>query len=68
LCHKFRDRYETWILPCANPDGVVVGNYRSNLQGKDMNRNFFSSDDKECKERCYEVELLRALLFAKFPT
>ncbi len=33
-----------------------------------MNRNFFSTDDKECKERCYEVELLRALLFAKLPT
>lgn len=32
-----------------------------------MNRNFFSEDDKECKERCYEVEMLRAAFKAKFP-
>jgi murein tripeptide amidase MpaA len=23
-----------------NPDGVIVGNYRCSLTGKDMNRNF----------------------------
>ncbi len=28
-----------------NPDGVVTGNYWSNLQGKDMNRHFFADDD-----------------------
>ena len=42
-----------------NPDGVVCGNYRSNMQGKDMNRNFYADDDREVKERVYEVELLR---------
>lgn len=59
LVNKFRERFETWFIPMINPDGVVTGNYRSNLQGKDMNRNFYADDDKECKERCYEVELLR---------
>jgi murein tripeptide amidase MpaA len=67
LCHKFRDRYETWVIPCVNPDGVVTGNYRSNLQGKDMNRNFYSDEDKDCKQRVFEVEMLRALLKSKFP-
>jgi cytosolic carboxypeptidase protein 2/3 len=54
------------VLPIVNPDGVVTGNYRSNLQGKDMNRNFYSDDDKDCKERCFEVEMLRAQLKSKF--
>lgn len=45
-----------------NPDGVVCGNYRSNLQGKDMNRHFYADDDKDAKERVYEVELLRSHL------
>lgn len=32
-----------------------------------MNRNFYSDDDKEAKERVFEVELLRAALLKKFP-
>jgi len=60
LTHKFREKYEIWIIPFVNPDGVVSGNYRSNLQGKDMNRNFFADDDKEGNQnRVFEVELLR---------
>lgn len=50
-----------------NPDGVVIGNYRSNLQGKDLNRNFYADDDLEGKDnRAFEVELLRNLLKIKF--
>lgn len=26
------------IIPMVNPDGVVVGNYRTNLMGHDLNR------------------------------
>jgi cytosolic carboxypeptidase protein 2/3 len=62
LSYKFRERFETWIIPMINPDGVVCGNYRSNLQGKDMNRNYYADDDKEARERVHEVELLRSLL------
>jgi len=28
---RLREQYEWWILPIVNPDGVVIGNYRSNL-------------------------------------
>jgi murein tripeptide amidase MpaA len=28
------------IVPLINPDGVIGGNYRTNLAGCDMNRNF----------------------------
>lgn len=37
---QLRDLFEIWIIPIANPDGVVLGNYRCNLQGRDMNRCF----------------------------
>lgn len=28
------------IVPMLNPDGVVVGNYRCSLAGRDLNRNY----------------------------
>ena len=53
-----------------NPDGVILGNYRNNLQGKDMNRHFFADDDPvaDKKGRCFEVELLRTYLKENSPT
>ena len=36
---KLRDQFEWWVVPMINPDGVVIGNYRTNLQGKDMKLN-----------------------------
>lgn len=63
-----RDRYEFWIAPIVNPDGVVNGNYRCNSQGKDMNRFFFADDDPEGnKLRLTEVELIRTYLKEKMP-
>ena len=60
LSHKYREEYETWIIPIVNPDGVVTGNYRNNLQGKDMNRFFFADDDAEgYRNRALEVEIIR---------
>jgi murein tripeptide amidase MpaA len=28
------------VVPMINPDGVVFGNYRTGLAGKDLNRKF----------------------------
>jgi len=42
-----REKFEFWIIPMLNPDGVVVGNYRTNLQGKDLNRHYYTEDDPE---------------------
>ena len=28
------------VIPMINPDGVVFGNYRTGLSGKDLNRKF----------------------------
>jgi murein tripeptide amidase MpaA len=33
------------VVPMVNPDGVVVGNYRSSFLGKDLNRNFKRKND-----------------------
>ena len=64
---QFRAKYEVWFIPMVNPDGVVCGNYRSNLQGKDMNRHFFADTDTDNhKSRSYEVEILREKLRKKF--
>ena len=40
-----REQLEFWIVPMVNIDGVVLGNYRTNCQGRDMNRSFFPIDE-----------------------
>jgi murein tripeptide amidase MpaA len=32
------------IVPMLNPDGVVLGNYRTGLSGKDFNREYRNPD------------------------
>lgn len=32
------------IIPLLNPDGVIIGNYRTGLFGKDFNREFENPD------------------------
>lgn len=35
-----RDKFIFKIIPMVNPDGVIIGNYRTDLTGVDMNRNW----------------------------
>ncbi|CAF4100629.1 unnamed protein product [Adineta steineri] len=35
-----RDTFVFKIIPMLNPDGVIVGNYRCSLSGRDLNRNY----------------------------
>ncbi|XP_074660081.1 uncharacterized protein LOC141912655 [Tubulanus polymorphus] len=35
-----RDTFIFKIVPMLNPDGVIVGNYRCSLSGRDLNRNY----------------------------
>ena len=49
----------------VNPDGIVIGNYRTNLQGKDMNRHFFADDSDH--QLCTEVELIKDYMKENLP-
>jgi murein tripeptide amidase MpaA len=35
-----------------NPDGVIVGNYRTNLAAKDLNRTYMNPKKVGTKMRC----------------
>lgn len=37
---ELRNRANFIIVPMANPDGVVCGNTRTSLAGRDLNRQF----------------------------
>jgi murein tripeptide amidase MpaA len=37
---EFRKKFIAYVIPMINPDGVVAGNYRTSLFGKDLNRTF----------------------------
>ncbi|KAM4874486.1 cytosolic carboxypeptidase 3 isoform 2-T2 [Thomomys bottae] len=37
-----RDTFVFKVVPMLNPDGVIVGNYRCSLSGRDLNRNYTS--------------------------
>ncbi|XP_077317073.1 cytosolic carboxypeptidase 2 isoform X3 [Lithobates pipiens] len=40
--HLLRDMFIFKVIPMLNPDGVIVGNYRCSLSGRDLNRNYRS--------------------------
>ena len=40
LSQILRDTFIFKIVPMLNPDGVIVGNYRCSLAGRDLNRNY----------------------------
>ena len=39
-----RDKVVFVIVPMVNPDGVIMGNYRTGFSGSDLNRQFLSPD------------------------
>jgi predicted deacylase len=40
LAREFRNRYAIIIIPLMNPDGVVLGHWRHNVNGVDLNRDW----------------------------
>ena len=44
---KYLRKFYTFILiPCMNPDGVVIGNYRNSTAGVDLNRQWINPEPK----------------------
>ncbi|MEZ4985418.1 MAG: M14 family metallopeptidase [Saprospiraceae bacterium] len=40
LANAFRKRYNIWVFPLMNPDGVDLGHWRHNTGGIDLNRDW----------------------------
>jgi murein tripeptide amidase MpaA len=38
--HSIREKVEFKIIPMVNVDGVVLGNFRTGIAGRDLNRMF----------------------------
>lgn len=49
LARNFRQRYRIIAIPLLNPDGVVGGNWRHNLGGVDLNRDWGPFTQPETK-------------------
>lgn len=47
----------------TNPDGVIVGNYRTNMAGNDLNRKYLNPDDKLHPTVCAIKKLVSNLTY-----
>jgi len=47
LATKFRQRFNLFIVPDVNPDGVYLGNWRHNANGFDLNRDWVKFSQPE---------------------
>lgn len=54
-CHYLRDKAVFKIIPMVNVDGVVLGNYRTAIMGRDLNRCF------NCYDRYNEITIAHRL-------
>jgi len=42
---KLREEFMFKVIPMMNPDGVIIGNYRTGLAGSDLNRRWGNPDE-----------------------
>ena len=54
---KLRDKFIFKIVPMLNPDGVIVGNTRCSLAGRDLNRQY-RVVSRECFPPVWHVKML----------
>jgi len=57
-----RNAYVFKIIPMLNPDGVIVGNYRTNLNGLDLNRQWQTPNMKLSPEIFSVKEIVKKTL------
>ncbi len=56
-----RSNFVFKIVPMMNPDGVIIGNYRSSLSGLDLNRQWIAPSSKTCPEN-FSTKMVKSLL------
>jgi hypothetical protein len=56
-----RDAFVFKIIPMLNPDGVIVGNYRCSLAGRDLNRNYKTKLPEAYPTVWYTKELVKKI-------
>lgn len=49
IAKKFRKKYNTYLVPMVNPDGVDNGHWRHNMAGIDLNRDWQATNQPETK-------------------
>ena len=59
--NELRKNFIFYIVPMLNPDGVIAGNHRTSLIGKDSNRSFTNPNPKLNPETFYMRSLLTTL-------
>ncbi|XP_069318759.1 cytosolic carboxypeptidase 3 [Eulemur rufifrons] len=57
-----RDTFIFKVVPMLNPDGVIVGNYRCSLAGRDLNRNYTSLLKESCPSVWHTRNMIRRLM------
>nr|XP_025147347.1 cytosolic carboxypeptidase 3 isoform X6 [Bubalus bubalis] len=57
-----RDTFVFKVVPMLNPDGVIVGNYRCSLAGRDLNRNYTSLLKESFPSVWYTRNMIRRLM------
>jgi hypothetical protein len=57
-----RRRHVFKIVPMTNPDGVIVGNYRTSLSGNDLNRTYLDPNPRLHPITCEIKKLVRDIL------
>lgn len=58
---ELRKRCVFKIIPMSNPDGVIIGNYRTNMAGNDLNRKYHAPDEKLHPTVCAIKKLVSSL-------
>ena len=60
-----RNQYIFKIIPMLNPDGVINGNYRTSLSGKDLNRLWPDPRENVCPEILAVKNLVKTTLLSR---
>lgn len=61
VARDLRRRYVFKIVPMLNADGVIVGNYRCSIIGKDVNRTYVNPDENLFPEVHHVKQVIRSL-------